>query len=259
MTEPLSAALKLAQTLDLVEPPLDYSLLLLSEALQQTSGIAEAGLGHLDEISEIIASNATGAPQLTDLVHGLFVEHRFAGDVENYHGEENSFLDHVIARRLGMPITLSALVVCVGQRLGLQLNLIGLPGHVVVGKRDSDGRFESFVDSFSGSEVDRPALSDRLSTIFGRTIEVADTMLVPMTTVSVVSRVCNNLTRTWSLEPAKLDRLLELRSHIPQSTTDRRALAEIAEARGRFDIAARMRQAVDPDDPNVDALWGRLN
>lgn len=259
MTTPNSAVRELAETLEFPDPPLDRCLLLLSEALQQTPGATATGLSHLDEISKSIADRVESTPKVADLVRGLFDEGGFAGDVENYHGEQNSFLDHVITRRIGMPITLSAVVVCVGQRLGLNVSLIGLPGHVVVGCAGVDGGFDTFIDSFSGSEVDRPALSQRLSSIFGRTIEVADAMLVPMTTVAVVSRVCNNLTRTWTSEPDKLDRLLELRSHIPQSKIDRQALAELAAARGRFDIAARMRHAVDPDDPTVDALWGRLN
>ena len=259
MDEPSVPTTELAQLLDQTDAPIGRSLLLLSEALQQTTGITSDGLKNLDELSEDVASSAAGPPELTDLIDTIFVKNGFSGDVENYHGEDNSFLDRVLDRRMGMPITLSAIVATVGERVGLQLKLIGLPGHVVVGSDDGQGHFTSFIDAFSGTQLDRSGLAQRLTSIFGREIEITDAMLVPMSTMSVVSRVSNNLMHTWSHEPAKLDHLLEVRSHIPQPETDRRTLAEIAEARSRFDIAARVRQSINPDDPAIKQLWAKLN
>lgn len=236
---------------------IDRALFLFSECLQQRNDVAHDGSLMLDELAdEIRKSSGGGEVDIDTLVRSLFVDLGFVGDIENYHGEENSFLDRVLARRTGMPITLSAVVVAVGSRLGLDLSMIGLPGHVVVGVR---GKSDTFVDAFSGTLVDRSGLSQRMRSIFGKDVELSDDRLVPMTSAAVITRVSNNLMRTWAEEPTKFDHLLELRAVLPLERADQRMLVEIAEARARFDIAAKVRAAIDPADPMIDQMWGRLN
>ncbi len=228
------------------------ALLLLSGYLQGTQDPPEQPYLALDRLAEDVAS-----PQLLeDLVHALFVTNSFTGDIENYHAEENSFLDRVLDRRLGMPISLAAVVVAVGRRVGLRLHLIGLPGHVVVGVDDDPS---SFVDAFAGSIVDRSALERRVSSIFGEAVQLTEDMLTPLSPLDVVTRVSNNLLRTWEHVPHKVDRLLELNVLLPLKKSDQRRIAQLAEARGRFDIAARLRSSIDPHDPAVTTLWSKLN
>ncbi|NIR42094.1 MAG: hypothetical protein GWN79_28705, partial [Actinobacteria bacterium] len=62
----------------------------------------------------------------------LFVSEGFAGDHADYHDPRNSFLDQVLARRIGMPITLCALLLEVGRRLDIALDGVGMPGHFLV-------------------------------------------------------------------------------------------------------------------------------
>ena len=57
-------------------------------------------------------------------MNALFGADGFRGDVEDYHSEENSLLDRVLDRRLGMPVTLSAVVIEVGARVGVPLTMI---------------------------------------------------------------------------------------------------------------------------------------
>ena len=256
MENPDQAAEQLTELLDDPSPRLDEALLLLSEHLQQKQGVSEAGLQALDQLAaDLLAADSTAA-EVASLVKGLFVDHHYVGDVENYHNEENSFLDRVIEKRTGMPISLAALTVTIARRLGTELHLLGLPGHVVVGIANDPN---NFIDAFSGTLLNRNGLEQRLHSIFGREVPIDDEALTPMTTVDVVLRVSNNLMRTWSDQPRKFDRLLDLRSRLPLPRADQLMLIELAEARARFDIAARLREAVDPDDVRIDELWGRLN
>ena len=62
----------------------------------------------------------------------LFDQDGFHGDLDNYADPENSFLDSVIERRRGIPITLSVLMIAVGRRLGLDVRGVGMPGHFLV-------------------------------------------------------------------------------------------------------------------------------
>ena len=63
----------------------------------------------------------------------LFHEWGFRGNVEQFTDPMNSFIDKVLTRRKGIPISLSVLYLLVGERLGLPLEPVGLPGHFVVG------------------------------------------------------------------------------------------------------------------------------
>jgi hypothetical protein len=85
----------------------------------------------------------------------LFHEYGFRGNVERYTDPLNSFLDEVLSRRKGLPITLSILYVLVAQRIGLILEPVGLPGHFVAGCFSEDDPF--FIDAFDQGALRTPA------------------------------------------------------------------------------------------------------
>lgn len=74
----------------------------------------------------------------------------FAGDRADYHNPANSFLPCVLERRCGLPIALTVLWMLVGRRLGLQLEAIAAPGHVV--GRWHDGQDIVYVDLFAAGQ-----------------------------------------------------------------------------------------------------------
>lgn len=233
-------------------PPLGSALLLLSTALTDRPDAVDVGTTLLDELAAGVDD-----PTVPALVHHLFARAGFRGDVDDYHAPENSFLDLVLERRLGMPITLSAVTVEVGARVGIPLHLVGMPGHVLVGCDDDAG---SYIDAFGGTELDRSGVRERFASIFGHQANLDAKALQPIDTAAVVARVCNNLTRTWiERDPPSLNRLLDVRASLPASPRERRLMIGLAEGRGRFDLAARLRASVDPEDPAIDRLWGRLN
>lgn len=234
------------------DPPLATCLLLLSEALTGREDAVVVGNSLLDGLAEGVTDSS-----VTGVVRHLFDTSRFQGNIEDYHSPENSFLDRVLERRLGMPITLSAVVAEVGDRLGIGMHLVGMPGHVLVGLDDDPRRY---VDAFGGTELDEVGVRRRFESIFGADTSLAPKALLPIDTIAVINRVCNNLTRSWlDRDRTALDRLLDVRTALPATPRDRQLLIGLAESRGRFDLAARLRTEVDPTDPVIDGLWARLN
>ena len=89
-----------------------------------------------------------------------------AGDQDAYQGPESSFLDSVLERRRGIPITLSVVYVEVAGRIGLHASGIGFPGHFLA-KVESDGA-EAIVDSFHGCVLSREDCEARLLQMTGQ-------------------------------------------------------------------------------------------
>ena len=96
-------------------------------------------LRRLDEIAESIDERLPSAqsgrdPQkiIEQINEHLFEELSFRGNVENYYDPRNSFLNEVLDRRTGIPITLSVIYIEVARRLGLKVEGVGMPGHFLV-------------------------------------------------------------------------------------------------------------------------------
>ena len=92
-----------------------------------------ANLAALDELAR------TAPDEVEAKARYLFVERGFAGNELDYGDPQNSYLDSVLRRRLGLPITLSVLLLEVARRRGVALHGVGMPGHFLVG--DDDGRY----------------------------------------------------------------------------------------------------------------------
>lgn len=95
---------------------------------------------------ELIVEPSSAREKCRVINRVLFHEWGFHGNVEHYTDPRNSFLDEVLARRTGLPISLSIVYLLVAQRAGLELEPVGLPGHFVVGCFGDDLPF--FVDPF---------------------------------------------------------------------------------------------------------------
>ena len=116
------------------DPPLDA----LALAAEFREVDAAAAFARLDELGAQLAERLAAAPPTpADEARACGVllggEEGFMGDAEDYDHPDNSMLDLVLERRLGLPILLSVLYVEVARRAGVALAGIGLPGHFVVG------------------------------------------------------------------------------------------------------------------------------
>ncbi len=101
-----------------------------------------------DRIRPGLKSGALPIDQLTVMNRFLFQQEKFRGNWANYFDPENSYLNRVLDRKLGIPISLSVLYLLVARRLSMPLQGVGIPGHFMVKYRDE--RTELYVDVFNG-------------------------------------------------------------------------------------------------------------
>ncbi|MBX3744901.1 MAG: transglutaminase family protein [Verrucomicrobiae bacterium] len=135
----------------------------------------------------------------------LFQQLGLRGNEDNYYDPDNSYLNRVIDRRTGNPISLCAVVLLVARRLELPLSGIGLPAHFLC--RYQTPKREIYLDAFNGgrllSRTDCVAFVNQL----GRTFE--GSFLHPVSPRRMLQRMCTNLEHAYeSLElPAELARI----------------------------------------------------
>ncbi|MBM4124012.1 MAG: hypothetical protein FJ246_03515 [Nitrospira sp.] len=103
------------------------------------------------EVRDRMGSRVSGEEAVKTLGRYLFTEQGFRGNTKNYYEVDNSYLNRVLDRRIGIPISLSVLYLLVGRRIGLPLVGVGMPGHFLV-KFESE-RYKIFVDCFNGGAL----------------------------------------------------------------------------------------------------------
>jgi regulator of sirC expression with transglutaminase-like and TPR domain len=122
----------------------------------------------------------------------LFIEEEFRGNQEDYYDPRNSYLNEVLDRGLGIPITLSLVYATMAQRLGLTASGVDLPMHFML--RVDDGDQTCFVDPFYGGAVyDRDGCEQKLSAIAQRAVTLSDAAVQPCSSRVLISRMLRNL------------------------------------------------------------------
>ena len=171
---------------------LESGALLLSRTVTPDLDVA-ACCHTLDQLAgrcrEIIVEPSSAREKCRVLNRVLFHEGGFHGNVEHYTDPRNSFIDQVLARRTGIPISLSIIYLLVAERVGLTLEPVGLPGHFVVGCHLDGTPF--FIDAFDGG-VFRTA-DEIFSTLRAHHIAPKITDLAPTPVREVLCRCCRNL------------------------------------------------------------------
>jgi regulator of sirC expression with transglutaminase-like and TPR domain len=122
----------------------------------------------------------------------LFVEEGFQGNSEDYYDPRNSYLNEVIDRKTGIPITLSVLYASIAGRAGLELAGVNLPAHFML--RAGSGDATIFVDPFhAGALLDRKGCERRIAQLVGQPVALSDLQLAPCGHDLVVARMLRNL------------------------------------------------------------------
>ncbi len=126
------------------------------------------------------------------LNHYLFQEQGLHGDRETFEDPENALLPRVLARRRGLPITLSILWIDVARRLGFEAFGVGLPGHFITGVQLDLGAlyFDPFQGGLPVGEEQAARLVRRATG--GRTV-FAPEMLEPCSHRAILARLVRNL------------------------------------------------------------------
>lgn len=111
---------------------------------------------------EAAAAAASPVRVVQALAAMMFEEEGFCGNRQNYYDPANSLLDQVLASRTGIPISLSVVFAAVCERVGVKLDMIGLPGHFLLATRPTTpGGERVFVDAFhDGATLDLQGCED---------------------------------------------------------------------------------------------------
>lgn len=218
---------------------LDEAALLLA-AVARPGADVEAGLATLDDLAA-----RAGEPTLDGLTRLLFRDLGFAGNTDDYYDVSNSYLDDVLARRTGIPITLAVVMLEVGRRMSVPLAGVSMPGHFLV--RDKVNT-EVFVDPFNrGQQLDRDACAARFLAMHGPGAVFDDDFLAPVGKRAILARMLSNLEAiaARSSDRQLLLRLQRLRCALPEaSDDDRRRLALTLGASAHFGEAAELLESI---------------
>jgi regulator of sirC expression with transglutaminase-like and TPR domain len=178
-------------------------------------------------------------PSLDALVEYLFVDLGFSGNARDYYDPRNSYLNDVLDRRTGIPLTLAVLAMEVGRRLDVPLVGVGMPGHFLLRHRYDDS---TFVDPFGrGRLLDRCGCEAAFHSVHGERAPFDPAFLDPVDTPAIVARLLANLRATFTARGNRraLAWTLRLRTLVPGIPAEERAeLATVLAARGQFEAAA---------------------
>jgi len=122
----------------------------------------------------------------------LFNDLKFRGNAEEYYDPRNSFLNEVLERRTGIPITISTVYLEVGWRLGMPLHGVGFPGHFLV--KYSKGKEEIILDPFHrGSILTEKECRGRLDQVYAGRVQLRPDFLAATTKRQILARILANL------------------------------------------------------------------
>jgi regulator of sirC expression with transglutaminase-like and TPR domain len=174
-------------------------------------------LRELDELGERASALATSDDdegRLEGVDEALFREAGFRGNEDAYYDPRNSFLNDVLARRTGIPISLSVVYIEVARRAGVRVEGIGFPGHFLVGYF---GAGEPVViDPFrGGARMRRPELEALLGQVTGSRRELSPEVLRPLAARQLLVRMLNNLKLIYT-QHNDFARAVAVTSHILQ-------------------------------------------
>ena len=202
----------------------------------------------------------------------LFEEQQFQGNLPFYFDPRNSFLNDVLDRRLGIPITLSVLFIAIAQKMGLPVHGVGMPGHFITALRygEQDYYFDPYHEG-KRLTVQECANLVRQTTGF----EFREEWLAPTGSRDILIRMLNNLRNVyvqyqqWSPAAAVIELLNQAEPDVFHHLRD---LGFVHFQGGKVQLAAQYLNAylkAQPNAPDADNIrhnigpaldaWVRLN
>jgi regulator of sirC expression with transglutaminase-like and TPR domain len=245
---------------------LDEAALLIAQTEYPQLDVA-AQLARIDGLASR-ADCDPGRPPLENLVslnHLLFEEENLSGNEEDYDDPRNSYLNDVLDRKKGIPITLSLVYMEVARRRAIPVVGVGFPGHFLV--KYLTGAGEILLDPYNrGIILSREDCAGRLKVHFGEEAEVKPEYLVASTHKQILARMLNNLKGSYFRRRnfAKVLTMIEL-----AMTIDPGSRNEIRDRAMVYYLMRRYAQAVadfktylsltPPDDPQAKEALSMLH
>jgi regulator of sirC expression with transglutaminase-like and TPR domain len=153
------------------------------------------------EMREQLDGENDGNEILTVINKFLFSQLKYAGNEIAYYDPQNSYLNRVIDRRTGNPISLCVFYLLLARRLKLPMAGVGLPGHFIC--RYQSASEEIYLDPFNrGKMMDKADCIQFLSHLHP---EAREEFLLPTTPRRVMARICNNLHQIYKRQGAQED------------------------------------------------------
>ncbi len=180
--------------------PLDQAALAIAQE-EYPALRPETYLDRLDELATRVLRRSPAplraASTLRALREVLHDEEGLRGNDEHYQDPRNSFLNEVLDRRLGIPISLSVIYLEVARRVGLRLEGVGFPGHFLA-KYASPGGGEVFLDAHNGGEMlsAEECLARYRARSGGQDLDRR--YLAAVSTRQILSRMLHNLRRIYA-------------------------------------------------------------
>ena len=157
----------------------------------------------LDRHANVLRERFRGKRRPDEIVRALnrylFDELKFTGNSSDYYNPDNSYLNRVLERRTGIPISLCALYLLISERLGLPVKGIGLPGHFLV-KYEVPG-VEIYIDPYNGGTL--LTRRDCVQYLTGAGYYLKEEYIAPSSSRDIVIRMLRNLMLIYSKQQDK--------------------------------------------------------
>jgi regulator of sirC expression with transglutaminase-like and TPR domain len=214
-----------------------------------------------NEASERLSATASREERIAAVNETLFVAHAFQGERVDYYDVRNSFLNHVLERRRGIPIALCVLYVTVARRAGLAADGVSFPGHFLAKiRRSPEGAPEVIIDAFERAVITHEDCRERLKAAFGPEAVLAPEMLRSASNKEVLFRMLGNLKAVYmngqQFEEALgcCDRALLLVPDAPQELRDRGLVYHRLDCTRPAVTDLERYVELAPDDPSIPAV-----
>ena len=157
----------------------------------------DAYVNRVDELARRVAAHIIDVDDIPKTIAAinqvLFNELGLRGNREDYYDPCNSFLNDVLDRGVGIPITLALIYMEVARRINLPLVGVGMPGHFLLKHYDIDGR-ETLIDCVNGGDILNPQdCQRRLDEIYSGQLTLRPEFLFAVSRRQMLTRMLNNL------------------------------------------------------------------
>ncbi len=185
----------------------------------------------------------------------LFVQEGLRGNDDDYYDPRNSFLNEVLDRRLGIPISLSVIFMEVAKRISFPIMGLGFPGHFLV-KHVSNDR-DIIIDPFNLGRILTPNdCQELLDKVYNGTVSMNASLLQPMDKRAILTRMLYNLKGVYIQKEQNykalsiVDKILMLNPWTPSEVRDRGLLYMETSlfAKALADLESYLERAVAPED-----------
>jgi regulator of sirC expression with transglutaminase-like and TPR domain len=167
-----------------------------------------------DDVMLLRAGESDPQTNIKILNDYLFGTLHFTGNQDEYNDPRNSYLNDVLERRTGIPISLSLVYMEVGKRAGMPIEGIGLPGHFIVRYNYNDEYYnrteQILLDPFNGgTSLSEEDCARMVNEIYHRPMSLTPVFMRPVTKKQFITRMLNNL-KTCYVEQEDFQRALRV-------------------------------------------------